>query len=236
MKKINKLSFIWLGCLLVFASCQNEGFYYKDEVRVRLKAPYEWALGTDSLDFTFIKYPESVTEYNLPVTIYLMGNHADNARTVNLAVDTERTTAQEEHYAFPNQVALPAGSFSITFPVTLKRTGDLQEKGVRLYIEIAESPDFKRGVSEENHLLIKWSDVLTKPTNWDELVEFFGTFSIVKYRFIIETTGITEFSAQTMSWALLTNYRIMCVNALNAYNDAHPGNPLKDENGQYITF
>jgi hypothetical protein len=165
-----------------------------------------------------------------------MGNPANNARTVNLAVNTAKTTAQEKHYAFPSQVVLPADSFSVTFPVSLKRTPDLQEKGVRLYIEISESPDFKLGVSEENHLLIKWSDVLTRPANWNELVEFFGTFSIAKYRFIIETTGVAEFSAQTMSWALLTNYRIMCVNALIAYNDAHPGNPLKDENGQYVTF
>lgn len=236
MKKTDKISLIWLSFLFVSVSCQNEGFYYKDEARVRLKAHYEWALGTDSLDFTFVKYPESVTEYNLPVTVYLMGNPANNARTVNLAVNTAKTTAQEKHYAFPEQVVLLAGSFSVTFHVTLKRTDDLQENGVRLYIEIAESSDFKPGVSEENHLLIQWSDVLTRPANWDELVEFFGTFSIVKYRFIIETTGVTEFSAQTMSWALLTNYRIMCVNALNAYNDAHPGNPLKDENGQYVTF
>lgn len=236
MKRIDKLLFIGLSFLFVFASCENDGFYYKDEARVRLKAPYEWALGTDSLDFSFVKYPGSVTEYNLPVTIYLMGNPENHARTVNLAVNATKTTAQEGQYAFPAQVVLPADSFSVIFPVCLKRTADLQEKGVHLYIEILESSDFKIGVSEENHLLIKWSDVLTRPANWNELVEFFGTFSIVKYRFIIETTGVTEFSAQKMSWALLTNYRILCVSALNAYNETHPGNPLKDENGQYVTF
>jgi hypothetical protein len=236
MKRINKLSFIGLSFLFVFASCKNDGFYYKDEARVRLKAPYEWALGTDSMDFSFVKYPESVTEYNLPVTIFIMGNPANHARTVNLAFNEAKTTAQEKHYAFPAQVVLPADSFRVIFPVCLKRTADLQEKGVCLYLQILESSDFKIGASEENHLLIKWSDILTRPANWNELVEFFGTFSIIKYRFIIETTGITEFSAQTMSWAMLTNYRIMCVNALNDYNEAHPGNPLKDENGQYVTF
>jgi hypothetical protein len=39
-----------------------------------------------------------------------------------------------------------------------------------------------------------------------------------------------------MSWAMLNSYRILFQNALNAYNAAHPGNPLTDENNQLVTF
>lgn len=74
------------------------------------------------------------------------------------------------------------------------------------------------------------------PKNWDDLEEFFGTFSLVKYRFIINTTGVSEFDTSVMSWAQLMNYKIMLKNALDQYNAANPTNPLTDENGQFITF
>jgi hypothetical protein len=108
---------------------------------------------------------------------------------------------------------------------------------VRLAIRLIESADFKPGVVEQNHFLLKWNDVLSKPKNWDaELTEFFGTYSLTKYRFIIDTLGIASFSASGMSWAELNNYKIKLRTALNEYNQAHPGNPLKDENGQLVSF
>jgi hypothetical protein len=118
----------------------------------------------------------------------------------------------------------------------VNRTTDLQDNGVRLYIKVVESTDFKVGVQERNHLLVKWNDILSRPTNWNDLVEFFGTFSLVKYRFILNNTGVSEFNIETMSWAQLMNYKIKLRNALNVYNEAHPGDPLRDENGQYVTF
>ncbi|MDR3245866.1 MAG: DUF4843 domain-containing protein [Prevotellaceae bacterium] len=222
--------------IMLFASCENEGYYYQDEARIRLEAPYEWALGTDSLEYSFVTFPDAVAEYTLPVTAILMGEAVAVDRTVNIVVVAGLTTAGASHYQLPAQIVLPANSYSVTLPVTLKRTADLQNAGVRLFIQVAESPDFKPGVKERNHLLLKWNDVLSRPNNWDELVEFFGTFSLVKYRFMLNNTGVPEFSAQTMSWAQLMNYRIILRTILNEYNDAHPGNPLRDENGQYVTF
>lgn len=47
---------------------------------------------------------------------------------------------------------------------------------------------------------------------------------------------VGELSIETMSWSFLNSLRIKFQNALNAYNAAHPGNPLTDENGQAVTF
>jgi hypothetical protein len=119
----------------------------------------------------------------------------------------------------------------------LKRTEDLTTNTVSLCFKVVETNDFKAGVIEQNHFCIKWNDTLSKPKNWDtELLEFFGEYSLVKYRFIIDTIGFGEFSAKTMSWSELTNYKIIMKTALDEYNDAHPGAPLKDENGQLVTF
>lgn len=236
MKKLIYIISILALSLFLLTSCENDGFYYQDEARIRLEAPYILALGSDSLEYSFVTSPSSVSEIILPITVYLMGSVTDYDRTVSLGVDESHTTAQPKHYSFPEHIILPANAYSVTLPLTLNRTSDLQEAGVRLYINVVESTDFKVGIAEKNHLLIKWNDILSKPSNWDDLEEFFGTFSLVKYRFILNTLGVSGFDIETMSWAELNNYRIILITALNEYNAANPGNPLKDEYGAYVTF
>lgn len=46
----------------------------------------------------------------------------------------------------------------------------------------------------------------------------------------------TEFSTETMTWSKLNSYRIKFAKALEVYNNAHPGNPLTDENNQLVSF
>ncbi len=219
----------------VWTGCENDDFYYQDEPRARLTGPYDWALGTDSLEFSFAIFPFYV-ETEMEITVSVMGSASTTDRIVNLGVVAEKTTATSAHYSIPTQVTIPAGKFESNFKVKLFRTPDLLLKKVNLYINVLESSDFKPGVKEQDHFLIRWSDILSKPKNWDSLTEFFGAFSLTKFRFIIETLELGEFSIDTMTWAELTNYKIRMKTALNAYNEANPGNPLKDENGQLVSF
>ena len=204
---------------------------------MRLVGDYIWAVGTDSISFSFVAYGSEVTEKEMLVDAQIMGKVENRDRVVNLSVDPARTTADASLYTVPSTVTIPAGAVKATFPVILKRSAALQTKTVRLYLQVAESADFKAGVNEENHIKLIWSDVLQKPKNWDTLEPFFGTYSDVKYRFMLaNSNGAGEFSTETMSWAMLNSYRILFQNALNAYNAAHPGNPLTDENNQLVTF
>lgn len=109
---------------------------------------------------------------------------------------------------------------------------------MRLYLKVEATSDFAVGVNEQNHLLLIWSDMISKPTNWDDaLKEFFGEYSDAKYRFMLANAdGLGEFDTDTMSWAELQSYKIKFVNALNAYNEAHPGSPLTDEDGVLVSF
>ena len=119
----------------------------------------------------------------------------------------------------------------------MKRDASLTTKQVRLYIKVTESSDFKVGVNEENHLSIIWSDVLSRPNNWDALEKFFGAYSDTKYRFMLEHVDAGDvLDADKMSWAKLNSYKIRFINALDEYNAAHPGAPLTDENGVLVTF
>ena len=221
---------------ILMLSCQNEGFYYQDEARVRLEGPYEWALGTDSLDYSFAFYPSSITETAMNMTLFVMGNITDYERSAKIEIVKGETSASEDQYSLPTEIKVPANTYAIPFTIVLKRTSDLSTKNVRLRIRIVDTGDFHVGVVEHNGFTIKWNDMLSKPRNWDELNEFFGVFSLVKFRFIIDTLGVGEFNIDTMSWGQLNNYRIVMKNALTAYNEAHTGNPLKDENGQLVSF
>jgi hypothetical protein len=222
--------------LLVLNSCENDGFYYQDEARIRLEGPYRWAVGTDSLEFSFITSPPDVSEITLEVSLHVMGVAVPHDRIAKIKVIEEKTTAESNQYSLPLQVIIQANELLAIMPLALYRTNDLQDHTVRLYLAVDESSDFKQGVIERSHLLVKWNDILSMPNNWDNLVEFFGAFSMVKYRFMINTLGVTEFDTNVMSWAQLMHYKIVLQNTLNEYNFANPGNPLRDENGQFVTF
>ena len=235
MKKM-KLMILLISVIGMFNACENDKFYFQDDARVRIEGPYEWAVGTDSLTFSFAAYPSQVQEQGMEMKLYVMGEAAATDRTAKLAIDRTLTTANDDQYVFPETVTIPAGKLEAPFIVTLKRA-DLTSGTVSLYFRVVETNDFKVGVIEQNHFCIKWNDTLSKPKNWDtELFEFFGEYSLVKYRFIIDTIGFGEFSATSMSWSELTNYKIIMKTALDEYNDAHPGEPLKDENGLLVTF
>lgn len=234
MKKI-KSTILTLAAIGMLTACENDKFYYQDEARVRIEGPYEWAMGTDSLNFSFAAFPNSVQEQEMKMTLYVMGEPAETDRTAKLEVDASRTTASADQYVFPETVTIPKGKLEAPFIVTLKRDEYLTSQTVSLYFKVIESNDFKIGVTEQNHFSMKWNDILGKPKNWDtELTEFFGEYSLVKYRFIIDTVGFGEFG-NGMTWSELKNYQIVMKTALDAYN-ATPAGPLKDENGQLVEF
>lgn len=235
--KIRNIIILAGMAMLGLASCSDEDFLYQDQARVRLVGPNIYTAGTDSLTFSFVTYPSDTTTKVMDVQVYVMGPVADRDRTANITVDATLTTATSDLYECPSTVTVPAGKAYGILPVTLKRSSAIENKDVRLYIKVAESADFGVGVNEENHLTLIWNDKISKPNNWDDLEEFFGSYSDTKYRFMLNNAaGITGFDADTMSWAELQSYKIKFVNALNDYNDAHPGNPLTDENGVLVSF
>lgn len=226
---MKQIKHILLLCLLVVmgASCTNDDFVFQDIARVRLVGPSVWTVGSDSLEFSFVVYPEQVTTYQMEVEACLIGVVSDQDRTVQLGVDAEKTTASASQYSFPNTVTIPAGGNKATFPVTLKRDASLTTSEVRLYIKVEESADFGVGNNEQHHLLLKWNDKLIAPKNWEsELKAYFGTYSDDKYRFMLGNAGgESEFSTSTMSWAKLNNFKLIFTKALDEYNAAHPENP-----------
>lgn len=228
--------YLAISALIALVACENDPFYFNSEARLRIEGPEVWTLGTDSLEFSFANYSSTITDTTFDVTVYVMGEASDADRTAEFEIDPALSTAETGMYFFPESVVIPAGSYSATLPVVVNRTEELQATQVSLYIQVKGNADFEVGVNEQNHLLLKWSDILSKPNNWSDLEEFFGEYSLTKYRFIIDVLNTGSFDTDVLSWAQLKNFQIQLAEALRVYNLEHPGDPLTDEDGNLITF
>ena len=214
------IKYILLGIwgLLLLNSCENDDFVWGKEDFARIVGPEIWTRNTDSMTFTFSVYPEEVKEFAVASCVVIQGKVADYDRTVKLAVDPSKTTAQASDYSLPREVILKAGQDSVGFDILLYRTEAMQTEEVRLQVKI--------------------DDKITKPGNWEDLTEFFGDYSETKYRFIISTLGVSQFTygeAEGMTWGEMWNYRLRMVAALEEYNATHSEN-MKDENGAVVSF
>lgn len=228
------------GVLLLIAAgaCKNDDFVWGDEDFIRITGPEIWTLGTDSLNFTFSAFPDATT-YTMETELTVQGRTADYDRTIRLQINKAKTTASATDYEFPSEVILKAGESSAKFSIVLHRTEAMQRNDARLCVEIAPSSDLLPGVNAFSSLTLAWNDKVTKPANWDDLEEFFGTYSEVKYRFIISVLNVTLFpygESSEVTWGVMYNYKLKMRTALEAYN-ANPANtPMTDENGAVISF
>ena len=237
-----KKNIFLLSCLLLlWVGCSNEDNVWGDTSYARIVGPYIWTLGTDSMTYTFSTSHSDVKQFTVEAEIYVQGKVADAPRNICLKVDESRTTAQTGTYTFPPEVTLKKGEHSVACPIVINRTEEIKDASYRLCIEIAPTGDLKAGVEKESSLTIVWNDMITKPSNWeDDLIEFFGTYSEVKYRFIISTLGVATFpyGESDFTWGKMWNYHLHMIAALEEYNDnaANPDRPMKDENGGIVSF
>ena len=207
---------------------------------VRIEGPEVWTLDTDSMEYSFASSVSSVKTFDAECKVVVEGARADVDRVVYLKVD-DATTAESSFYSMPEYVTIPAGQGYGSFRITLNRDTKLQDRKYILQVSIDDGKStIKTGVQAYKKLTIKFSDILSRPSNWADLEEFFGaSYSDTKYRFIIDTVGTGDFTyLQTggMSWGEMWNYRLLVVTALDEYNKQHPTSPLKDEFGSLVSF
>lgn len=224
--------------MLGMTACENDGFYFQDEASVRLVGDANWTLGTDSIQLSFNTISGSETK--IAVDACVIGSVTNTDRKANITVVAAKTTAPSGLYEVPATVTIPAGQSKGTFYVTLKKNDTLKDMDVQLYIQLAPSADLAVGAVEQNHLLIRWNDKVSKPLYWDDIKEFFGEYSEEKYRFMLDVLVKKGLStdlnpANGLNWADLHNLQIVFANALAEYNATNP-KPLTDKSGNLISF
>jgi hypothetical protein len=213
-------------------------YIYKDAFNTkRDSATSSFAIRSNSLHTDTVKVP-----------VRIMGAAKNIAREVKLGAIAAGTTAIEgTHYEFL-PYTIPAGAYSADLPVVIKRTTDLKTREFTLQLQILESKDFKPGVPNSQvtgsfagaslQYLIKINDFLTMPSNWNILASFFGNYSQVKYKFIIDVTGIAEFSygfqGAIIAYGEMQYYQALCKRKLAEYVAVN--GPLIDEFGLAVSF
>lgn len=234
--------FVWLA-----AACKKSGLtsYTQPDMIYVYKDFYN--TNKDSVTYSFAIKSNNLMTDTLKVPLRIMGNARDKDRTVAIQTVADSTTATSSQYSILPTI-VKAGSFTADIPVLVNRTPEMKTKEVRILITIATSEDFLPGIPNTTattsraggatQYLVKINDFLTKPSNWETVLSnYFGAYSQVKYKFIIDVTGRTEFpiSGQDMvSPSQFLFYKKLCREALESYNTTN--GPLTDESGMVVTF
>jgi len=106
----------------------------------------------------------------------IVGDVASYDREFTYKIYADSTTATESDYEILSSI-VPADSMYGAIKVKVKYDVSLQTELKVLFLELADSKDFKRGTNEHNLCLFTWSDKLLMPTS---------TSSAISYNMLIE--------------------------------------------------
>jgi hypothetical protein len=224
---------------------ENEKFYYDSDYSALNIWLGRENVVSDSIvyNFAYQKDFDSVLFY-----VRLTGLPADRDRAFTLEA------VEGDIYAEQNYV-LKSGTYQASFPIyfTKPEGSEFREKSGHVVFKMRENEYFKEGASETSQLYIVLKNYVGKPENWDvatypyrTLATYFGTYSDVKYSFVIQTTGKSNFKVYytTLPSTQLADDEItsieatylqsMCKIALLEYNALH--GDLLDENNEKVVF
>lgn len=204
---------------------------------------YFYNLYSDSTNYSFANQAGMLTTDTIFVDMQIMGPPSDQPREV-LVVAGEGTTAIEgTHYKLPKMI-LPANAFQLRYPVILFNTPDLKTKTYRLVAKVGEGKDLNQGAIGNSDVRgravykINFNNRIIKPDYWLYIQNYFGDYSNVKYKFMIDEFGFSDFlpdlNGGTIAYSDFINYNGRLKNALEEYEKLN--GPLLDENGKEISF
>ncbi len=248
MKRISLSNLLPLLVVLVLTACtKSELTKYEQPDMVYIYKDY-FSFTNDSTVYSFAIKANSLIQDTIRIPLRIMGVAKNTDRTVNVAVVADSTNAVANQHYVLLPATIKANEYKGNIEILVKRAADLQTAEVKLMVEIKESTDFKPGIPATTPMnpraggnlsyKVMLNDILTKPANWDtRLTSFFGTYSKVKYLFIINTTGRAEFPygiAGGLSVNEMFYYNILLKTELANYVAAN--GPMLDENGIDVTF
>lgn len=217
----------------IFTSCEKDyQVYDSDLAAVRLNLE-NFTDNADSLVFSFALRP-GVIEDTVAIPVKILGFTSSVSRSVKMLVDAKKTTAVEGEDFVLEACQIAADSVNGQQRVIVRRKDKLNAKDICIALEIADSPDLTAGPVDERCFRIILSNQLMKPSDW---VQQFGEYSRVKHEFVIKVTGQgTDYDSWNRDYILVTYYVQLLNKALAEYNNAHPDDPLVDENGIPVSF
>ncbi|MNK14784.1 hypothetical protein D3C87_329140 [compost metagenome] len=232
------LLFFSLLCLTLACKKQDVATYSGEDGITFYRGQYE----TDSLSYSFAFSITPKQKDTIFLKMRVQGPAVGYARTVAVKA-VGGTTAREGIDYQLSEAKLPAGALILVYPVVLLNSPGMLTNTYRLVVEVAPNKDFATGafgsdITGETVALksikIDVSNRIVQPTYWTSIQGSFGTFSVAKFKFMIQVTGLTDFSEEAIGIDGYYNLPIKLSNALVVYETAN--GPLIDENGNRVTF
>lgn len=227
MEMIIKKTVLLFLLILALASCTKNKELLFDEANL-VYVEYQ-----DSTDYTFATRPSTVVMDSIVVSYRIIGSVSAKDRQIKL-VPTAATTAKAGYHYKVGPAVIKANEFSGKVPIYVYRRPGLKDSSLVVVLQISENEDFKPGFPKRLGYKFTLTDVLKKPSNWETTwVSYFGSYSEVKFKFLITATGKTDWNSSPLpqdSRYLSQKAR----NALLEYNQTY--GPLIDENDQQVFF
>lgn len=245
MKKLTVYILSILVMVVSGSGCrENQMDDYKNEPAVYFDhSKYQ----ADSINYSFFIFANSVIRDTVYVKIRTMGIPADYDRPVKVIQTNsgkpDAAVAGVHFVAFDNaevsdSFRIPAKAVEMDIPIIVLRDPSLQTEGKRLELSVAENDYFREGIDKWRSFVVKISDLATKPLIWDTYWRYYfgASWGVVKMRFTIQATGYIAWESQVNDFGYLTWLSATARQALLDYNSAHPDNPLRETNGDIVTF
>lgn len=229
---------LFITTILSVSCNKQDAIMYKEDPRVYFKKAQ---VLSDSLLYSFAVKANTVMTDTVYLQLRIMGTATDYDRAINIFL-SDTSTARAGYHFNLGPLVMPANKYETKIPVYLYRKPGLKDSTVTADLIIGASKDFQPGyndktaisVTDRLHYKISISDKLSKPLNWDgSLSPYFGIYSLVKLKFMIQATGRIDWTVQIYPNELnaLTQQVKM---ALSEYETAN--GKLIDENGAAVEF
>ncbi len=210
------------------------------------------------LDSTTYNYSYTLDEGSLTFIARVVGIPVDYDRTFTLEVVDGDIQEAEGSYRIETYT-MPAGMVEteclLYFDTSkLKDKNSFSESDGHLHFRLVENERFGVGTENMRELVVVLKNYLAEPDEWNTQVypyskwsTYFGTYSKVKYQFMIQELGIMEFHIYTSAVVpydeetkeMSINYakylNEVLTNALDEYEEIH-GERLMDEFGREVDF
>ncbi|RAJ06465.1 uncharacterized protein DUF4843 [Chitinophaga skermanii] len=129
---------------------------------------------------------------------------------------------------------VPPNSLVGTFKIKLKNDSTLRKKRIAVKIQLGNTPDFVSGNVETRQAKVQWSDQIVIPA-WTYYRYFFTTQASTKaYQLIVQSTGLTTFTAaqyRALTPAGAEAMGVVFGDYVKQWNKDHPNEILKHDDG-----
>jgi hypothetical protein len=248
---IQKILFV-IGCLSFFSCSKNKELYFSKE----RKEINIW-LGTSTA-------PIDSSTYNFAYTVATHDSVMFNYRLAGYPLDHDTQFELQAVSGDTNRVyyslgkyTIKAGAYQGTAPIYIDRPAGYSEfknSTGKIVFKLKPSAVYTEGAPELSTLNVLFKNFVAKPDNWDvapsgyfTMSKYFGTYSNVKYSFVIQNTGMVDFKIfytvakdpvlgpNTITATQASAFQAQCKVALQTYNTQH-STPLLDENNNPVVF